>query len=111
MAFILELHGYSGKLNKHLHSMISFIENGEEKLRRLRKLGVSKVANRWLSDHARSKTITAEEYLSLKKTKKTETMLDVIKAADETQKSLGKNYFLSSISKTTALCLKSIFSV
>lgn len=69
--------------------MISFIEYGEERLRHLKKMGISKLASLLLSDTSHSKTVTAEEYFPFKKNKKTDTILDVIKSADEAQKYLG----------------------
>lgn len=73
---------------------ITYVEEAEDALRHIQKLGIASLATQWLSDNARSKILTPEEAFSTKANRKKENLLGFVRSLESTPKSQGKLNFL-----------------
>lgn len=86
MAVILEAGEFCAKICDNAGPALPYIEEAEETLIHIQKLGISSSASQWLENNSRFRTVTPEEVFNNKMNNKKDNLLNFVKTFDGTQK-------------------------
>ncbi|EEB12645.1 PDZ domain-containing protein, putative [Pediculus humanus corporis] len=86
LAVILEAGEFCAKICDNAGPALPYIEEAEETLIHMQKLGISSLASQWLENNSRFRTVTPEEVFINKMNNKKDNLLNFVKTFDGTQK-------------------------